>query len=416
MMNLRSYVNYAILYYYAIGRCWTPGRAAARSPRPRPPLLAAPPAAAGLQVARRPRTSCGVHAARTGRSSEGPQSARLPASVLRGAAQRAPAPAHPATAAYQWTPVHVRQPGQAACEPSRDLGNLAAFATGFYVNTLTMRLPRGVLQGAACRGLLLERELWSARGDRPWVYRLAGSLPLVVCSGVVARTACPRADAGGPLTIGRLPEGMRPELPMRFAALLRQRNEYDSTSSRLVAVEARPDGQLVVELGGGGLPAGSAVDLSAVRFCLGGGISLADGARLHVCDVAGTRLVCLQGDLEERRFAADGRRPLASFPAGCEPPAETAFVVPGGSTGFHLVSVGARSGARDREACGVVWWDSQWHHDAVSLNGVVYEVSPEALAHGNPMLQQSLSEAQLMAVVLLQKHLLKRFGSQRLQG
>mmetsp|Transcript_55620 Transcript_55620/g.143274 ORF Transcript_55620/g.143274 Transcript_55620/m.143274 type:complete len:514 (-) Transcript_55620:288-1829(-) len=338
------------------------------------------------------------------------QSARLPASIRSGIASKAPLPADPASSAYQWTPVYVRM-DEPACAAKKDFKNLASFGAGCYVNTLTMNI-RKETYNAAAHLFQLDRERWIVQGGRPWVYRLRGSIPFIICNGVVVLADTSETDSGKPLVIGKLPEGLRPGLPLRFAALARQRTVFDSTSSKLVSLVALPSGLLTVEAGPGGqgaLQPGCTIDLSAVRFCIGNGISLIDDLRCHICDVGGTRLVCLQGTLAERRFVTEGRKHLALLPESCQPQAETAFVVAGENGGFHLLSVRPHSSVGDTGD--VIWRDSKWNRDVISLNGVMFEVSPKALANPNPMIQHELTEGVLISLVDFQKYLKTRFGN-----
>lgn len=66
-------------------------------------------------------------------------------------------------------------------------------------------------------------------------------------------------------------------------------------------------------------------DLSAIRFCKQGGLSLTDEVTLHTLDLKGSRLVCLQGHLHECFFGSDSKRPVAMIPESCRPKEATYF-------------------------------------------------------------------------------------------
>jgi hypothetical protein len=155
-----------------------------------------------------------------------------------------------------------------------------------------------------------------------------------------------------------------------------------------------------------------AIDLSAIRFSVQGGMSLVDNVCLHEYDFAGTRMVLLQGSLFERNFKSDDRsKPLAILPASCLPPRTLNFVVAGTRAGgFHLLAVqptrsfGKGCGAELR------WRDSIWIRDEIHLSGVMYQVDPRALEHSLEDVQWSRESAKIF-LKEFQDLLRRRFGS-----
>lgn len=227
---------------------------------------------------------------------------------------------------------------------------------------------------------------------------------LVLCQGLVMFIRPQRGShqLEGDLRICCLPEGMRPQLPLRFAALAMDKDD----GAGLVALDLAPDGWITCA----GRPRSrSVVDLGAVRFCLGRGLSLLDGVRLHTCDAAGGRVVLLQGALAQRAPGGPGGV-VASMPSSCRPSRALPFVAAGSRAGgFHLLLV--RPGGALRAGGEVAWGDSKWQGvDEVSLSGVMFEVAPEAL-------QLSLSaqpwtaNRRAIAIGDFQSCLLCRYGS-----
>jgi len=190
---------------------------------------------------------------------------------------------------------------------------LEVHAVGTYINTLTLNVRKETFDGAAAHLLRLDPAHFQPKSGRPWCYLLDGSSPMVILRGVVERVG--QSQRGEPLRVARLPAGLRPKLEMRFAALARQAADSGGHSSRLVTLTALPSGWIVAEAGPGDRDeavVGSSIDLSAIRFSVGKGLSLIDEVYLHICDVAGTRLVCLQGTLGDRSFDMHGHRPSST--------------------------------------------------------------------------------------------------------
>mmetsp|Transcript_89441 Transcript_89441/g.164054 ORF Transcript_89441/g.164054 Transcript_89441/m.164054 type:complete len:443 (+) Transcript_89441:132-1460(+) len=289
---------------------------------------------------------------------------------------------------YAWNPVQVR------CHRDQD------YFVGTYVNSLSVDLD---FADAKKLPLQLAPGISAAPGSpEPPCCKLIGS-NLILCQGV-ALGRCFREPQFSEslrcrnLRLAKLPRGMRPDRSLQFAALMREASVVTSVGSpgvvtckpHLVTLMVMPDGWILAmashDAGLEGKRPLSAIDLSAVRFCIGGGLSLVDHVCLYQCEVAGTRLVVLQGMLAERRYqensALISERPLALLPESCTPPNELYFVTAGARTGgFHLLLLSPTEnyGA----GCGVKisWKDAVWSRDQISLSGIIYEVAPTALEH-----------------------------------
>lgn len=282
-----------------------------------------------------------------------------------------------------------------------------SYCVGTYVNTLSMDVANKTFEGASCHLMRLEPSFSTAR-ESLWCYLVGGNF--VICKGVVVGI-CPRDHDpanGRNMRIARLPVELRPNEPLQFAALSRE--AYDvgghvAYSSQLVTLVVTPDGWI---MGVASKEVEGAIDLSAIRFCIGKGISLIDGVSLHTCDIAGTRMVTLQGSLTERFFAMHRHKPLALLPESCRPPCELPFIVAGSSPGgFHLLIAYPSHGF----GCGgdLLWRDSIWNHDKVSLTGIMYEVSHDAVQHST-LDTKWAGESQKIFVEDFQKFLIRRFG------
>jgi len=242
-------------------------------------------------------------------------------------------------------------------------------------------------------------------------YLLSGTF--VICKGIVYGTIPaaddPDRDAKG--LIARLPAETRPPQTLRFAALQRKAFEvggHKTFSSQLVTLEITQDGWIrgeSVRASDGG------IDLSALRFCTSRGISLIDEVRVHTCQVAGTRLVCMQGHLSDRYFSRHSDKPLALLLDSCQPPKKIPFIVAGEWPGcFHLLVVRPSMGALGMRRHDVSWRDGYWDHDTIHFTGIMYEVATEAMVHATLDAQWS-EESLKIFVADFQKLLVRRFGS-----
>jgi len=282
-----------------------------------------------------------------------------------------------------------------------------SYCVGTYVNTLSMDVNNTTFQGASCHLMRLESNFFTAR-ESLWCYLVGGNF--VICKGVVVGI-CPRDHDpanGRNMRLARLPADLRPQETLQFAALSRE--AYDvgghvAYSSQLVTLVVTPDGWI---MGVAGKEVEGAIDLSAIRFCIGRGISLIDEVSLHHCDIGGTRMVTLQGTLTQRYFAVHSHKPLALLPESCRPPRELPFITAGSSPGgFHLLIAFPSHGF----GCGgdLLWRDSIWNHDKISLTGIMYEVAEDAMLHSTLDTKWG-AESQKIFVEDFQKFLIRRFG------
>jgi len=301
---------------------------------------------------------------------------------------------------YHWRPVQVRDHDQPPDDPGHTLGS--------YVNTLTYELDVPTLVGAKPLQVRLEPHNFSSHGSL-WCYILGDGL--IVCRGVVVGT-CPKhhdPENGRNMKIGRLPVEARPRRGLQFAALSREAYNADghvTYTSSLVTLSVTPDGWICGHSRG---EMEGAIDLSAIRFCLNGGISLTDEVSIHTVDVGASRFVCLQGTLAPRFFVVHSKKPLAMLPESCRPRGEIPFVTSGSAPGaFHLVLVRQlRGGGIGGE---LMWKDGVWNHDEVHLTGMMYQVTEDAMPHS--LVNSSWAPEILVVFVYeFQKFLISKFGS-----
>lgn len=321
---------------------------------------------------------------------------------------------------FSWVPVQMQE--HDGYNPDEK------YFTGTYVNSLSVDIQ---FHGLEAKPLELEQRFQAAKTPPSW--SMVGN-GLIMCRGI-AVGFCPREpDNSGRfrnLRIARLPRDARPSRPLQFAGLLREahtaRDGRAACSSHLLTLVVTPEGWILglachastpardgpemVALNSSRGGTTGAIDLSAIRFSVQGGMSLIDGVCLHECDVAGTRLVILQGSLAKRHFKADRAKPLALLPESCLPPRRLNFIVSGtGAGGFNLLEVnptrsfGVGCGAELR------WRDSIWIRDEIHLSGVMYEVDPRALQHSLADMQWSSTSGKIF-LKEFQVMLSRRFGS-----
>jgi len=335
----------------------------------------------------------------------------LPSSVSRGFSSPA-AQIDFASQAYLWTPCHVRK-NEPSITPSTP-AVLQAYGTGAYISTLAMDLRKETFVGAVPHLIRLDYDRFAPDGERPWCYMLSGSCTCFVVKGCVMCTELPPESARtDSLVVGRLPEDMRPLNTLRFAARACETGADLRVSSTLITLVCQPDGCIMVEAGRDhAIWPGSVIDLSAIRFCKGGGVSLIDDVMLHLCDVNGTRIVCLQGTMNERSFEIAGRTALSLLPSCARIPKETFFITPGlrGSC-FHLLLARPRGEGRIGGTGDLIWSDSRWHRDTICVNGVMWEADAEALLIENPLEATQVTESQVVLIMDFQKYIVRRFGS-----
>jgi len=281
---------------------------------------------------------------------------------------------------------------------------------GSYVDTLSV--------SAEVPGPWLDLELAPERFREREPLRCCLVGDLVLCKGL-ALGLFPRELrlCGGEGAIARLPEGMRPLLPLTFAAFLRDGGGLGGrpmSEPKAVPVAVMPDGWIHVS---GIAESKGVIDLSAIRFSTGRGVALVDDVRLHVCELS-SRHVVLQGSLAERCFGDRGSDApggigarLALLPLACRPRREFRFIGAGmgRAPASHLVIV------RPLDFSGfggeVVWGDSVWEaYDKISLSGILYEVAPEVLHVSFGAATWSAVRRQI-TVLSFQKQLISKYGT-----
>jgi len=330
---------------------------------------------------------------------ETPRAKELPTSITKSPRYVAREPKVDAVSAtYQWHPVQVIAHQQAKDD---------TYLLGTHVNTLCMNVDREELKAAAAHLVRPAQDQWTAQGGLR-AYLIEGSF--VVCKGIVDGKLPSYATASNEaIRIARLPVLCRPRFPLKFAALLRTPCVYDahvSYSSSLVQLTVTPDGWIS---GIARQALEGVIDLSAVRFCITGGISLIDDVRVCTCDFGNRRLVCLQGSCSTRYFSVHSDKPLSLLPESCRPPSQLSFIVAGSVPGnFHLTSIKPIYGCG--EGGHLIWIDGVWDRDTIEVTGIMYEVSRDALQFST--LDAQWSEKSLEIFVNdFQKFLKRRFGS-----
>jgi len=256
----------------------------------------------------------------------------------------------------------------------------------------------------------IEKANFSAvQGGAVWCYLIGGIC--VILKGTVTGRKRTCANSARDNVIARLPEGLRPTRTLLFAALARDVYEDGGRTvinSSLATIVITPNGEISKLCGGS--PEAS-LDLSAIRFCTDRGISLVDEVSVHAVDIAGSRLVTLQGVLLERSWQHVGaKKQLATLPESCRPERDLHFVVPGMSReGYHLVHV--RPTNVKGSAGDITWKDSIWIRDRINLTGVMFEVSQDVL---NLRLHKTEEEMEVAKQALMQdlrRRILKKYGS-----
>lgn len=294
----------------------------------------------------------------------------------------------------------------AVCAPFHWPPTQTGFSVGTKVGTLSMDLKQTRFENVVTHLVRLEPNNFVAQ-EAPRCHLVGGNF--VICKGLVVGK-CPRhhdIEAGRNMRIARLPMEFRPRHPLQFAAVSREAyavGGHISYSSQLVTLIVTPEGYI---LGVGGREPEGTIDLSAIRFCTGKGISLIDDVSLHTCDIQGSRLVTLQGRLSNRWWTRDHRHPLALLPESCRLRSEQYFIVSGTSSGgFHLLHV--RPGFSFGSGGDIMWKDGVWNRDKINLTGVMFEVSADAITH--PVFAAGREGAAVL-IRDFQQFLIRRFGS-----
>lgn len=321
----------------------------------------------------------------------------LPSSIQKCASMLLPKD-EPAQSTYQWTPV----------QKNRSEGPVNRRG-GVFVTTLCVDFLTQTLEGSKPYMVRVEKANFAAvGGGAVWCYLIGGMC--VILKGVVSGRKQSLPSSVRQNLIARLPEGLRPTRPLLFAALARDVFEDGGRTvinSSLATIMITPDGEITKI--GGGTPEAT-IDLSAIRFCTDRGISLVDEVSVHAVDIAGSRLVTLQGVLLEKSWGQGGvKKQLATLPESCRPSKELHFIVPGMSReGYHLVHVKRGIGGKAGE---IYWEDSIWIRDRINLTGVMFEVSQDAL---DLRLHKSSEEVEVAKQALLQdlhRRITKKYGS-----
>jgi len=297
---------------------------------------------------------------------------------------------------FQWTPV----------QKNRSEGPVNR-SKGSFVTTLSVDCLTHTFEGATPYMVRVEKANFApVQGGAVWCYLVGGTC--VIMKGIVTGRRSSSARSARDNLIARLPEGLRPARALLFAALARDVFEDGArtvVSSSLATIIVTPDGAISKMCGGS---AEASIDLSAIRFCTDRGISLVDEVSVHAVDIAGSRLVTLQGVLLEKSWH-NAKKQLATLPESCRPAKDLHFIVPGISReGYHLVQVKPMSGAGKEGE--IVWKDSIWIRDRINLTGVIFEVSQDSC---KSHLYKSMQEVEVTKQGLLldlHRRIVKKYG------
>lgn len=280
-----------------------------------------------------------------------------------------------------------------------------SFAVSTKVGTLSMDVDFTKFENIVTHPIRLEPKNFVPQ-QTPRCHLIGGEF--VICKGLVVGR-CHRdhdPESGKNVKIARLPTEFRPHKVLSFAAISRESysvHGHISYSSFLVTLIVTPEGWI---LGFGGREPEGCIDLSAIRFSTSKGIALVDDVSLHTCDIQGTRLVTLQGQLNNRWWTRDHKHPLAALPESCRPSERTPFICSGNKTGgFHLLSVQPSHSW----GCGgdVIWKDGIWNRDKLNLTGIFYEIHPNAVK----LAAFQHAEGSSILIEDFRKFITRRFGS-----
>ena len=221
---------------------------------------------------------------------------------------------------------------------------------------------------------------------------------MVFCRGLVK---CFDSAAGTP--IAQLPSSMCPNGMHTFAVLCDGPSDQGNQGLSLGRLNVGRDGWLCIE----SLKEGCLIDLSGIRFAVGGGLPLAESIQVFACSVSGQRLVMLQGKVSEKVFDLWPGDPLIKLPPDFSPPNICPFVVPGvRSGGFHLVHVAPSSSGGYIE-----WRDSVWNRDEIELTGVTYETTANLDVLPSTLIGMWSSARRAIVISDFHKFIVSKFGS-----
>ena len=221
---------------------------------------------------------------------------------------------------------------------------------------------------------------------------------MVFCQGLLH---CLEAKPG--TAILQLPVNMRPNGTLTFAVLCSHsaKNAGHSHLS-LGRMKVTREGWLCIE----SLPTGI-IDLSAIRFAVGGGLPLTESVQVFSCSLGSQHLVMLQGKVSQKFFDTWPGDPLVQLPPDFRPPEKCAFVVPGGrSGGFHLLHIAPSSSGGQLD-----WSDSVWNRDEIELTGVTYETDANLDCLPSALINSWSASRRQIVLGDFQQFVASKFGS-----
>lgn len=219
---------------------------------------------------------------------------------------------------------------------------------------------------------------------------------MVFCCGLLQ---CFEAKPAG---IIQLPANMRPSGTLRFAVLCSDNGSRDASRLSLGRMKVTREGWLCIESLSAGI-----VDLSGIRFAVGGGLPLSESVQVFSCSLGSQNLVMLQGRASEQFFENSSGDPLVQLPPDFRPPEKCPFVVPGGRTGgFHLLHIAPSSSGGQLE-----WSDSVWNRDDIELTGVTYETDATLDCLPSSLINSWSAARRQIVLGDFQKFITSKFGS-----
>lgn len=284
---------------------------------------------------------------------------------------------------FKWVPIQARE-----------LASDEVYFRGVHVNSLSPVLKPG-LADVEWKPMEVTSRLCQGIGG---IHCCIVGGKMVFCRGLLQ---CFEAKAA---KIIQLPPKMRPSGPLTFAVLCSEVDRSgDARRLSLGRMKVTREGWLCIE----SLENAGIVDLSGIRFAVGGGLPLSESVQVFSCSLGSQNLVMLQGRVSEQFFENSSGVPLVHLPPDFRPPEKCPFVVPGGrSGGFHLLHVAPSSSGGQLE-----WSDSVWNRDDIELTGVTYETDATLDCLPSSLINSWSAARRQIVLGDFQKFITSKFGS-----
>eukprot|EP00435_Cladocopium_sp_Y103_P008968 s6204_g2.t1 len=284
---------------------------------------------------------------------------------------------------FKWVPIQARE-----------MASDEVYFRGVHVNSLSPVLKPGL--DADWKPMEVKSRL--CQPGIGGIHCCIVGAKMVFCRGLLQ---CFEAKPAG---IIQLPANMRPSGTLRFAVLCSEALDQGSRDGRLSLgrMKVTREGWLCIESVSAGI-----IDLSGIRFAVGGGLPLSESVQVFSCSLGSQNLVMLQGRVSEQFFETSSGDPLVQLPPDFRPPEKCPFVVPGGRTGgFHLLHIAPSSSGGQLE-----WSDSVWNRDDIELTGVTYETDATLDCLPGSLINSWSSARRQIVLGDFQKFITSKFGS-----